>query len=206
MKRGRFIVIEGGDGAGKDTQIAFLKNEPALIDAVFTREPGGTELGKAIRGILLHEAAGAISLKAELFLFLGDRAEHVAKVIEPALASGRNVVSNRSWLSFIAYQICGREQEDMRSVIDAALAKIFETCPIDLAVILDVPVETGRARLTARGKAFDTMENMPDAAHERIRQGFLNLAKTLPTAVVIDGTPAPEEVWKEVRKAVLSAL
>lgn len=204
MARGKFIALEGGDGAGKDTQIEFLKKE--FPDAVFTREPGGTPLGQSLRNILLHEAAGNVALKTELLLFLADRAQHVAEVIEPALVSGKTVFTNRSWISLIAYQLYGRDQHEFRALVDSTIANIYETCPLDLVVILDISPEEGLRRIKATGKTFDTMERLPLAAHERIRQGFLEVAKGMPQAVVIDAARPPEEVWKDARAAVGKVL
>jgi len=134
--RGKYIVIEGGDGAGKDTQVAFLQK--AFPDFTYTREPGGTPLGKELREILLHNSKGEVSLGAELFLFLADRAQHAEKVLKPRLREGKVVVSNRSWLSFLAYQIHGREQFDWKSLVDLSVQKIFEGISLDLVIILDV--------------------------------------------------------------------
>src|SRR5271165_6927320 len=103
--RGKFIVIEGGDGAGKDTQIGLLKREFTGEHFIYTREPGGTALGKVLRDMLLYESYGSLPLLTEVFLFLADRAQHVEEVILPALTAGKNVISNRSWVSMVAFQI-----------------------------------------------------------------------------------------------------
>src|SRR5437016_13442588 len=94
---GKFIVVEGGDGAGKDTQIELLKKD--FPDFIYTREPGGTELGKVLREMVLHESHGSLPLLTEAFLFLADRAQHAAQVVAPAIAAGKMVISNRSWIS-----------------------------------------------------------------------------------------------------------
>ena len=106
--KGKFIVIEGGDGAGKDTQIELLKKD--FPDFIYTREPGGTPLGKVLREMVLHKSYGELPLLTEAFLFLADRAQHVAEVVAPALAADKTVVVNRSWVSMMAYQVYGREQ------------------------------------------------------------------------------------------------
>lgn len=202
--KGKFIVIEGGDGAGKDTQIELLKKD--FPDFVYTREPGGTSLGKTLRGMLLHETHGSLPLLTEAFLFLADRAQHAYEVILPALTAGKSVVSNRSWVSMIAYQIYGRNREDMLPLFESAVTAIFKDCPIDCAIILDVPTELGIERQRALGKQFDVMESMPMDARERIRQAFLNLAKSVPGAVVIDASRPVEEVYKDVKAAVEKVL
>ena len=203
-KRGKYIVIEGGDGAGKDTQIENLR--AAFPDFVYTREPGGTPLGKELRGMLLHGSKGNVALPAEFFLFLADRAQHVEEVVKPALAAGKHVVSNRSWISFLAYQIYGREQLDWKPVVDASLKKIFQDCPVDLAIILNVPLTVGKERQRAMGKIPDTMESQPNDFHERIRQAFLTIGKALPQAKIIDASRSKEEVWSYVRAAVQSIM
>ena len=203
---GKYIVLEGGEGAGKDTCLARLREEFGEQSFVYTREPGGTELGKTLRNMLLHNSHGEIKLPAELLLFLADRAQHVEELIKPAIASGKHVVSNRSWVSFLAYQIHGRGQYDWEPVVVEFLKKIFDGQPTDLAIILDVPYEVGHARMVKMGKLFDTIESMPKTSHERIRQAFLTLAKDLPQARVIDASRPLEAVWKDVKAAVQSVI
>jgi len=203
---GKYIVLEGGEGAGKDTCLELLRKEFGDKNFVYTREPGGTELGKTLRNILLHNSHGDIKLPAELLLFLADRAQHVEELIKPALTSGKHVVSNRSWISFLAYQIHGRGQYDWEPLVIEILKKVFEGCPTDLAIILDVPYEVGHARMVKMGKLFDTMESMPKENHERIRQAFLDIAKELPQAKVIDASRPLEVVWSDVKAAVQSVI
>ncbi|MEK7612966.1 MAG: dTMP kinase [Patescibacteria group bacterium] len=204
MQRGKFIVIEGGDGAGKDTQIELLKKD--FPDFVYTREPGGTPLGKVLREMVLHESYGALPLLTEAFLFLADRAQHAAEVVTPALAAGKTVVANRSWISMVAYQVYGRDHHDLKEVVDAAVARIYGECPIDLALILDLAPEVGVARQRAEGKKFDVMENMSLEARERVRNGFLKTARSLPAAQVINANRSIDEVYKEVKIAVSELL
>lgn len=202
--RGKFIVIEGGDGAGKDTQIDLLKKD--FPGFVYTREPGGTSLGKTLREMLLHESHGSLPLMTEAFLFLADRSQHAAEVIAPSLKEGKNVVSNRSWISMMAYQVYGREQFELKPIVEASVAEIYRTCPINLALILDLPPEVGVERQRAMGKSFDTMESFSMEARGRVRDGFLKVAKTLPQGKVIDAGRAVEEVYKDVKKAIEATL
>ncbi len=204
--RGKLILIEGGDGAGKDTHIEYLRELLGEDRAVFTREPGGTHLGKTLRQMLLHNSHGPISLPAELFLFMADRAQNVEETIKPALASGKHVVSNRSWISFLAYQIHGREQGDWEKFLREGIGLIYADTPPDLAIVLDVPPEVGKERQKAMGKIPDTMESMIDAAHNRIRQAYLDIIKTVPTGVVIDAHRPLELVWEDVKQEVLKVL
>ena len=204
--KGKFIVIEGGDGAGKDTQIALLKRDFGGEQFVYTREPGGTSLGKELREIVLHEKYGSLPLLTEAFLFLADRAQHAAEVIEPSVHAGKTVISNRSHISMIAYQIYGRGQLDLQSAVESAVDIIYRNAPIDLALILDIPPEVGAARQKAAGKNFDVMESMTLEARTRVREGFLEVAKTLPQARVIDANRPVEEVYKDIKAAVEGCL
>ena len=204
--KGKYIVLEGGEGAGKDTHIERMRKEFGDTNFVYTREPGGTELGKVLRGMLLHSTHGEIKLPAELLLFLADRAQHVEEVVKPAVAQGKHVVSNRSWISFLAYQIHGRAQYDWEPAVLEVLKKVFDGCPTDLVVLLDVPYEVGHERMVRMGRLFDTMESMPKASHERIRQAFLKLAGQLPQAHVIDASRNMDQVWKDVKSAVQSVI
>lgn len=206
MNKGRFILIEGGDGAGKDTHVERLRELLKDHPTVFTREPGGTTLGKTLREMLLHNSHGPVSLPAELFLFLGDRAQHVEEVVKPALAEGKVVISNRSWLSFLAYQIYGREQLGWKSLVEMSLERVYGDAPADLILVLDVPQEVGKDRQRAMGKIPDTMESMTSDTHSRIREAYLTIAKTLPKAVVIDANRPLDEVWEDVKKEVLRVL
>lgn len=199
---GKYIVIEGGEGAGKDTHIERLKKEFGGERIVFTREPGGTILGKTLRNILLHGTHGSVALPTEVFLFLADRAQHVEELVKPSTLAGKHVISNRSWISFLAYQIYGRGQYDWEVLVKQALEKIFKECPLHLAVILDVPYEIGHDRMVKMGKVFDTMESMPRESHERIRKAFLDIASNLPQAKIIDASRPLEDVWKDVKAEV----
>jgi dTMP kinase len=204
--KGKFIVIEGGDGAGKDTQIALLKKDFGGEHFVYTREPGGTPLGKELREIVLHEKYGSLPLLTEAFLFLADRAEHAAEVIEPAVRAGKTVISNRSHISMIAYQIYGRGQFDLQPLTESAVQMIYREAPIDLAIVLDIPPEVGAARHSAASKKFDVMEGMSLEARTKIREAFLDIAKTMPQAKVIDANRPTEEVYKDIKAAVEECL
>src|SRR6185437_13535816 len=201
---GKFIVIEGGDGAGKDTQIELLKKD--FPNFVYTREPGGTVLGKELREIVLHEKYGNLPLLTEAFLFLADRAQHVSELVAPNLAKGTSVVSNRSWISMMAYQVYGRNQFELKPIIESSIGEIYKNAAIDLAIILDIDPKVGEARQIAAGKKFEVMESMTLQAREDIRKGFLETANVLPRSVIIDANRSVEEVYKDVKAAVENAL
>lgn len=198
--RGCFIAVEGGEGAGKSTQAARLAHR---LDAVLTREPGGTPVGASIRELFLAPSTGVLDARTEALLMAADRAQHVAAVVEPALVLGRHVVSDRSVFSSVAYQGYGRGMDPSR-VRDLSRWATGGVEP-DLVVLLDVPVAVARARLAAT--APDRLEAEDDDFHERVRSGFLAQAGDEPDRwVVVDGTLAPDELaevtWRLVEPLV----
>jgi dTMP kinase len=180
--RGRLLVLEGIDGCGKSTQARALAQ---ALGARLTREPGGTALGATLRQILLAPDAPEVSLRAEALLMAADRAEHVAQVIEPALASGEWVVSDRFSGSTLAYQGYGRGLEiaELSELVHWATGGLAA----DLSILVDVPVEVAATRLAS--SAPDRLERLgTDFAH-RVREGFLALVAADPDHwAVADGT------------------
>ena len=205
MSRGHFIVFEGGEGTGKSTQAARLA---ARLDALLTREPGGTGLGSDIRNLVLSASGdgGAsdrrVSDRAEALLMAADRAQHVDEVIEPALAAGRHVVCDRFIGSSVAYQGYGRglDIDIVRAVSGWAAGGLWP----DLVIVLTVPRDESERRT---GGARDRIEAAGDAFHERVARGFLEQAEDEPdTWVVVDGTGSPDEVEERVLDAVADVL
>ncbi|MGH9126253.1 MAG: dTMP kinase, partial [Acidimicrobiales bacterium] len=168
MTRGRFVAFEGGEASGKSTQAARLA---ARLGAVLTREPGGTELGRHIRQLVLGTHAGMqVGIRAEALLLAADRAQHVATVIRPALESGRDVVTDRYAGSSLAYQGFGRglDLAEIEHVSDWASEGLWP----DLVILLDVPADVARGRLVASGVGPDRLETAVDAFHGRVTEGF----------------------------------
>lgn len=197
--RGFLIALEGGEGAGKSTQAARLA---AGIGAVATREPGGSALGERVRAVLLDPATGAMDPRAELFLMLAARSQHLAELIRPTLESGRHVVVDRFTGSTLAYQGYGRglPLDEVRRACELAVAG----CRPDLSVLLDVPVSLGSAR---RPGLPDRIERADRGFHERVRRGFLKVAAVEPDSwVVIDATGSTAEVARQVLAAVTDRL
>jgi dTMP kinase len=193
----RWVALEGGEGSGKSTQAALLA---AAVDAVLTREPGGTAVGSRLRELLLDPATGPLAARTEALLMAADRAQHVADVVVPALAAGRHVVSDRSAWSFLAYQGYGRGLgvADLWRISDWAADGRWP----DLAILVDVPGEESTARLARTGKSPDRMESEGGAFHHRVRLGFTALAAENPGRwAVIDGTGAPDVVAARVWEA-----
>ncbi len=202
-----FITFEGGEGAGKSTQTALLADRlrAARREVELLREPGGTALGEELRGLLLHKDK-AVSLEAELLLFLAARAELVGKVIRPALDRGAVVICDRFSDSTIAYQGYGRG-------IDVGAIRTLNRWATgglepDLTVLLDVPVDVGRLR---KHGDDDVFFREGDAFHIRVREGYHYLAAREPERwLVLDGTKPPEEIaaaiWQRVAEVAESSL
>jgi len=205
--RGRFIVLEGGEGAGKSGAILALRQDFARdgLELVTTREPGGTPEGAALRRLLLAESAHDWTSTAELLLMTADRAQHVERVIRPALAAGRIVVSDRYVSSTLAYQGAGRGL-DADLVLDLHSRAIRDLWP-DLTIVLDVPPEIGLARSQARlgnaGIDEGRFEGLDLDFHRRVRQSFLDQAAAAGRhGVVIDASRDKATVEAAVIAAV----
>ncbi len=203
MSRGRFITLEGGEGAGKTTQSALLvealskRNLPVLR----TREPGGSPGAELLRGILL---GGAIdwSPQAETLLHFAARAEHVAKTIQPALDAGTWVVCDRFYDSTLAYQGYGQGAD--RTLI-AEQIRLLGIHP-DLTLILDVPEPVAAARMLHRGDAADRYERLDAAFHGRVRQGFRDIAAANPArCILLDASGDIQSVHTAIMTAIPSS-
>lgn len=197
-ERGKFIAFEGIDGSGKTTQAKMLAKGLKTLgyDVVLTREPGGTEKGKAIRELALDKEVGGKDPKLALFLFLADRRLHLLEVIQPALGSGKIVICDRYEGSTLAYQVFagGLDFKQVRAFNDY----ITDGLVPDLTIYLDVPVQIGRQRKAKQGIRLTHYDKKEVAFRQKLRQGYLKLAKILPSWVVIDGNGSPEEVHQRV--------
>ena len=189
MTRGRFITLEGGEGAGKSTQIALLKAalEAKGIRVLTTREPGGSEGGEEIRNLLVNGETHRWEPLTEALLNYAARHEHLQKLILPALNDGTWVLCDRFADSTMAYQGYGHTMN--REVIRRLHRLVVDDISPDLTLIFDLPVEQGLARAGSRGEGEDRYERMGSAFHERLRAGFLEIAKKNPMRCsVIDAT------------------
>jgi dTMP kinase len=211
--RGRLITIEGGEGAGKTTQAAALQRFLAAhgVPLVLTREPGGTPFAEAVRRILLDPPSADPTPLAETLLFLAARADHVARLIEPALAAGTWVVSDRFSDSTRAYQGAGG---GVPAETIAALERlVLGALAPDLTLVLDLPAEAGLARVRARASytpgtgTADPIESRAFAYHQRLREGFLAIAAAEPwRCVVVDASRPPAEVQATIESVVRNRL
>lgn len=204
--RGRFVVVEGVEGAGKTTQVARLadwlsaRGRPHLV----AREPGGTDVGEAVREVLLDRHDLDVPAETELLLILAARAAFVRRLVEPALERGAVVVADRYEHSSLAYQGYGRGLD----LAEVERLNRFATGGIrpDLTLILDVPVEVGLARQRNQGGTADRMEREGRAFLERVRNGYLALADRDPSARLVDAAAPADEVHRVVVDAVQEAL
>ena len=184
MSRGKFITLEGGEGAGKSTLLRGLGEALTARgrEVVLTREPGGTELGRALRRMLLEDDSPGPTAETELLLYLADRAEHVRRLIQPALARGAVVIADRFSDSTIAYQSYGRGLPlDTVKRLDAFARGGVSP---DLSFFLDLPPDLGLERAKATGPA-DRLEREALDFHRRVRDGFLTIAAAEPSRVVL---------------------
>ncbi|WP_202943361.1 dTMP kinase [Acidothermus cellulolyticus] len=204
---GFFVAFEGGEGAGKSTQVELLARYLADrgYEVVVSREPGGTPLGHRLREILLDPREPAPSPRAEALLYAADRAEHVAKVIRPALARGAIVISDRYVDSSLAYQGGGRDL----SPRDVEQLSRFATSGLrpDLTVLLDVPPDEGLARTGRRDRAPDRLQAEDAAFHERVRNVFRQRAEADPERyLVIDARLSAADIHRLVVQRILPVL
>lgn len=212
----RFISFEGGDGSGKTTQLRLLESHLVAQGkaCLSTREPGGTPLGKMIRRVLLQVSEEEIFSQTELFLYLADRAQHVREVIQPALETGKLVLCDRFTDSTLAYQGYGRGADlvMLRRLNQAASCGISP----DLTFLLDCPVRTGLSRTKERQneeggirkESFqDRFEREEIDFHEKVRQGFLELAREEKERIyVLDASRSVQEINEEIEEILRAKM
>ena len=194
MATGRFITVEGGEGAGKTTQIRFMRNflEQRGLPVALTREPGGTGLGEEIRALLLGHRDDGMALATETLLMFAARAEHLQRVIRPALAAGHWVLCDRFTDATYAYQGGGRGLPPTQIAILENWVQV-DLRP-DLTLLLDVPVEIGLQRANRRSAA-DRFEPEEQAFFERVRTAYLQRARQYPDRYrIVDARYSLEQV------------
>ncbi len=200
---GRFIAIEGVDGAGKGVQSRLLRDElqGSGVDVLLTREPGGSEGAEEIRNLLVHGAADRWDAMTELLLIYAARRDHVTKTIQPALQAGRWVISDRFADSSRAFQgIAGGLGLD---VVEAVHTHVLGRFAPDLTILLDLDAEQSLARAVARGGREDRFEKKGLAYQQRVRAAFAQLVELSPqTHVVIDAGRSVEQVAHDVLRVV----
>ena len=205
--RGRFITLEGGEGAGKSTQqrrlAAWLRQSG--LDVTETREPGGSPGAEEIRALLVTGAAGRWDAMTEALLHFAARRDHLVQTVEPALSRGGWVVCDRFADSTMAYQGYGHElgRDAVSKLYDLVVGKLSP----DLTLVLDLPVAEGLGRAKARADNEDRYERMDIAFHERLREGFHDIVARAPErCVLIDASADEEAVAARVQAAVRERL
>ena len=199
-KRGLFITVEGGEGVGKSTNIAFLDQQlrDRGVDLLVTREPGGSKLGEALRQLLLDVSDESVDPMAELLMMFAARAQHINTRIEPALAAGRWVLCDRFTDATYAYQCGGRGIA--RGAVAALEELVQKQLRPDCTLLLDAPVSTGMARARQRGE-LDRFEQEELAFFERVRGTYLDLAESSSGRYrIIDASAPLEAVQKQLLK------
>jgi dTMP kinase len=197
---GKYIAFEGLEGCGKSTHVKRLATR---LDAVMTREPGGTVVGSMLRNILIDPANTNLSPRAEALMMAADRAHHIAELVSPSLAVGRHVVSDRSVFSSLAYQGYGRQQDlvELRRINDWAIGGLWP----ELVIYIEVPTEMLLERLKKR--ELDRFEREDREFFKRVAEGFSQMATADPNRwLVIDGTPAKDDLEKIISAGVQERL
>lgn len=207
LRRGGFVAFEGGDGAGKTTQLDLLESwfQAQAMPYERTREPGGTVIGERIRSLVLEHDQGEIDPRTEALLFAASRAAHVVQRIEPALAAGRFVLCDRYVDSSVAYQGVGRElgTETVAAINAFAIGGLEP----DLTVVLDIDPAAARARREGREGLSDRIESAEDAFHDRLRHAFLDRAEAAPGRyLVLNASGSAQELQEEIRSRVRELL
>ena len=205
MKRGLFITLEGGEGAGKSTSLEYIRAYLEKSDrrVIVTREPGGTPLGEKLRELLLH-GQDALQVDTELLLMFAARSEHLANVIRPALAEGACVLCDRFTDATYAYQGGGRGVPDAR--IRILEDWVQHGLHPDLTLLLDIPVEQGLNRASQRS-APDRFEREKTEFFQRVRQYYLTAAANEPNRIrMIDASRGIPEVQDQLHRALETLL
>ena len=205
MTRGVFISLEGIEGVGKSTNVAFTADavRRAGWSVVTTREPGGTELGERVREWILHGSHGALSAEVEALLMFAARARHLDEVIRPALADGRCVVCDRFTDATFAYQGAGRGAN--RTLLETLRTQVQKGLEPDLTLLLDAPLDIGAARIGSRTRDHFEREQRP--FFERVRGEYLALAAQEPERVKLIDAAAPlTDVQRQIQAQVTALL
>lgn len=207
MQRGRFITFEGGEGAGKTTQARLLVERLRArgLDVIQTREPGGSPGAEEIRNIAVSGEADRWSPRTETLLMYAARSDHLERTIRPALEAGRWVVCDRFADSSRVYQGAGGGAPE--SLIEALDAAVVDGDQPELTLVFDLPVEVGLERAFGRGLFETRFESKGMAFHQKLREGFLQVAARHPErCVVIDATGEVEEVSERLWRVVEARL
>ena len=200
--KGLFITFEGIEGSGKTTQLKRLQArfKKAGFSVFMSREPGGSPLGEKIRRLLLSSANNHLALRAELFLYLASRAQHIAERLLPALQSGKIVLCDRFSDATLAYQVFGRGLQS--SLVRQAVKYAAHPVSPDLTLLLDLDAQTGLSRVLGRGPS-NRIDQESLRFHQRVRRGYLKLARSTPARIkIVNAKKAPDEVTDSIQRIV----
>lgn len=206
-KRGTFIILEGGEGAGKSSVARFLREQLPKGEFLFTREPGGTPLAEDIRQVMISKQAEGASAEVQFSLVWAARFDHVQKVIRPAIERGVNVISERFDSSTYAYQIHGQEAPHLKPMFLECRKLLGDYVP-NLYIFLEAEPQEGLRRMrknTRKVEPIDQFEKRELAFHERVRVGLKEFFKTVPSIVIDANRPLDlvrGEVLAQVRNTV----
>ena len=212
MTKGCFITFEGGEGAGKTTQILLLAEylRSCGKDVVVTKEPGGTEVGRELRKVLCTGDPDKLDPLAETLLYYADRRMHLQQKVLPALAAGKWVISDRFADSTTAYQCYGYGGRIKKEVMDALYRIAVGDFYPDLTIVLDIDPQKGLARSLQRNETAAEkeirFEQKELAFHNNLRRGFLEIARTAPRYVVLDADKSVEELYLDIVKTTEERL
>ncbi len=204
MSAGRFISIEGGEGVGKSTSVAYIEEylQASGVELISTREPGGTKLAEDLRSLLLNHHAERVDPFTELLMMFAARRQHITEVIQPALAAGKWVLCDRFTDASYAYQGYGRNLP--LAFIDSLAQWVHGETNPDMTLLLDVDIEVGMQRARQRN-SLDRIESENMAFFEAVRQGYLTRAKAEPKRFqIIDASQDIAAVQTQIRQALLS--
>lgn len=207
MKRGRFITLEGGEGAGKTTALRTISEwlTGRGREVIATREPGGTAAAERIRELLLDPGTGELTPMSELLLMFAARQENLAQIVRPTLAAGRDVICDRFTDASRAYQGAGRKLGD--AAVETLAGLVHPDLKPDLTLLLDVPVTVGMQRIGSRAGGPDRMEQNRPEFLERVRQAYLRQAEREPERfVVIDASRPLAAVTRAIENALEERL
>lgn len=198
MRKGKFITLEGGEGSGKSTCMAFIKAwlEENNIEYIVTREPGGTPLAEEIRSLILSHREEKMHDETELLLMFAARSQHINEKIKPAIEAGKWVISDRFVDSSYVYQ--GAARGGNLAQIDQLAAWVLQGCKPDRTILFDVPVDVGLSRVAKRAQS-DRLDDEPVAFHQMVRDAFLQRVKTNDHYALINAAQSIERVNRDVK-------
>lgn len=198
---GQLIILDGPDGSGKGTQVGLLKEyfENEGREVLFTHEPGDTPLGTTVRRLLLEQQQDdPFSVEAQFFLFWVARSEWLAKIVAPALAKGKIVISDRGDSSTYAYQVCAEQQKSLAPLFFATRDKIMGSIS-PRYIIIDIPVDVSMERMKKDGsRQMSYFDKKPREYHEQVRQGFIAFSGTVSGAVRVNGDRTRVAVHEDI--------